>query len=82
MDTATERKIQAALTELIKGKTTIMIAHRLSTLRDADRLIVIERGKIAEEGTHAELLAKEDGVYKKLFTLQEEALKTAGILEE
>lgn len=82
MDTATERKIQAALTELIKGKTTIMIAHRLSTLRDADRLIVIERGKVAEEGTHAELLAKEGGVYQKLFTLQEEALKTAGILEE
>ena len=82
MDTATERKIQAALAELIKGKTTIMIAHRLSTLRDADRLIVIERGKIAEEGTHAELLAKEEGVYKKLYTLQEEALKSAGILEE
>ena len=82
MDTATERKIQAALAELIQGKTTIMIAHRLSTLRDADRLIVIERGKIAEEGTHAELLQKENGVYKKLFTLQEEALKTAGILEE
>lgn len=82
MDTATERKIQAALTELIKGKTTIMIAHRLSTLRDADRLIVIERGKVVEQGTHADLLAKEDGVYQKLFTLQEEALKTAGILEE
>ena len=82
MDTATERKIQAALTELIRGKTTIMIAHRLSTLRDADHLVVVERGKVAEEGTHAQLLAKEDGIYKNLFTLQEEALKTAGILEE
>ena len=82
MDTATERKIQHALSELVKGKTTIMIAHRLSTLRDADRLLVIERGKVAEEGTHAELLAKEDGIYKKLYTLQEEALKDAGILEE
>ena len=81
MDTATERKIQEALAELIKGKTTIMIAHRLSTLRDADELVVIEHGKVAERGTHQELLQKEDGVYKKLFTLQEEALKSAGISE-
>ena len=81
MDTATERKIQEALAELIKGKTTIMIAHRLSTLRDADELVVIEHGKVAERGTHQELLEKEDGVYKKLFTLQEEALKSAGISE-
>ncbi|MBE6566116.1 MAG: ATP-binding cassette domain-containing protein [Ruminococcaceae bacterium] len=81
MDTATERKIQEALGELIKGKTTIMIAHRLSTLRDADELVVIEHGKVAERGTHQELLGREDGVYKKLFTLQEEALKSAGISE-
>ncbi len=81
MDTATERKIQEALSELIKGKTTIMIAHRLSTLRDADELIVIERGRVAERGTHHELLQKQDGVYKKLYTLQEEALKSAGIRE-
>ena len=81
MDTGTERRIQEALAELIKGKTTIMIAHRLSTLRDANRLIVIEDGKVAEEGTHKELLAKEDGVYKKLYTLQLEALKNAGISE-
>ena len=81
MDTATERRIQEALAQLIKGKTTIMIAHRLSTLRDADELVVIERGKVAERGTHHELLQKEDGVYKKLFTLQEEALKSAGISE-
>jgi ATP-binding cassette subfamily B protein len=58
-----------------------MIAHRLSTLRDADKLIVIEHGKVAEEGSHSELLAKEDGVYKKLYTLQAEALKNAGITE-
>jgi ATP-binding cassette subfamily B protein len=58
-----------------------MIAHRLSTLRDADKLIVIERGKVAEEGTHKELLDKEEGVYKKLYTLQQEALKNAGITE-
>ena len=56
-----------------------MIAHRLSTLRDADELVVIEHGKVAERGTHRELLEKEDGIYKKLYTLQEEALKSAGI---
>ena len=81
MDTATERRIQEALSQLIKGKTTIMIAHRLSTLRDADELVVIEHGKVAERGTHKELLEKENGVYKRLFTLQEEALKSAGISE-
>ncbi len=81
MDTGTERRIQEALSQLIKGKTTIMIAHRLSTLRDADELVVIERGKVAERGTHKELLAREDGVYKKLFTLQDEALRNAGIRE-
>ena len=81
MDTATERRIQEALSKLIKGKTTIMIAHRLSTLRDADQLIVIERGRVVESGTHAQLLQKEDGVYKKLYGLQMEALKNAGIVE-
>ena len=81
MDTGTERRIQEALSTLIRGKTTIMIAHRLSTLRDADELVVIEHGKLAERGTHRELLEVEDGIYKKLFTLQEEALKSAGISE-
>lgn len=82
MDTKTEKLIQNALSELTKGKTTIMIAHRLSTLRDADKLIVIERGQVVETGTHAELLAIEDGVYNKLYTLQAEALRNAGITEE
>ena len=81
MDTKTEKMIQNALSELTRGKTTIMIAHRLSTLRDADNLIVIEHGKVVESGTHAELLAIEDGVYNKLYTLQAEALKNAGITE-
>jgi len=81
MDTETEKKIQNALSELTHDKTTIMIAHRLSTLRDADELIVIEDGKIAERGTHASLLAKEGGVYNKLYSLQSEALKNAGIIE-
>ena len=81
MDTQTERMIQDAITELSRGKTTIMIAHRLSTLRDADRLLVIERGRVAESGTHAQLLAIENGVYKKLYDLQLEALRSAGIAE-
>ena len=78
MDTQTERTIQSALENLVAGKTTIMIAHRLSTLRDADSLIVIENGKVAESGTHDELMAR-DGVYHKLYSLQIEALKNAGI---
>lgn len=81
MDTKTEKMIQNALSELTRGKTTIMIAHRLSTLRDADKLIVIEHGKVMESGTHRELLAIEGGIYNKLYTLQAEALKNAGITE-
>ncbi len=81
MDTETEKRIQTAITELTRDKTTIMIAHRLSTLRDADELIVIENGKVAERGTPKELLAIEGGVYNKLYTLQAEALKNAGITE-
>jgi len=81
MDTETEKMIQNAITQLTRGKTTIMIAHRLSTLRDADELIVIEHGKVAERGTHKELLEIENGVYRKLYNLQAEALKNAGITE-
>lgn len=81
MDTETEKMIQNAITTLTKDKTTIMIAHRLSTLSDADELIVIENGKISERGTHKELLAIENGVYNKLYSLQAEALKHAGITE-
>lgn len=80
MDTKTERKIQEALALITENRTTITIAHRLSTLRDADALIVIEYGKVVEEGTHESLLAKE-GTYHKLYTLQMKALKTIGIEE-
>ncbi len=78
MDTQTERQIQVALERLVKGRTTIMIAHRLSTLRDADKLIVIENGKMPEFGTHKELLLKK-GIYYKLYKMQAEALKNIGI---
>lgn len=78
MDTQTERQIQAALNAVTRGRTTIIIAHRLSTLRDADNLIVIEKGKVVESGTATELL-KQKGVYYRLYKLQAEALKTVGI---
>lgn len=80
MDTATERKIQTALEKLVVGRTTIMIAHRLSTLRDADKLIVVENGKMPEFGTHAELIAQK-GIYYKLYKLQLDAMKNIGIEE-
>ena len=78
MDTETERQIQTALERLVVGRTTIMIAHRLSTLRDADKLIVIENGKMPEFGTHLELL-NQKGIYFNLYKLQSEALKNIGI---
>lgn len=78
MDTETERKIQTALEKLVVGRTTIMIAHRLSTLRDADKLIVIENGKMPEFGTHLELINKK-GIYYKLYKLQLDAMKNIGI---
>ena len=74
MDTETEGNIQRALTKLQAGRTTISIAHRLSTLRDADSLAVISEGKVVESGTHAELIAKK-GEYFKLYSIQMEGLK-------
>jgi ATP-binding cassette subfamily B protein len=72
VDTETERKIQEALERLIAGRTVFAIAHRLSTLRRASRLLVIEDGRITESGTHLELLEKEKGTYRKLHDLQRE----------
>ena len=71
VDTETEREIQEALDNLIRGRTTIAIAHRLSTLRKADRLVVVERGRIAEIGPHDELL-QNDGAYARLHRAQAE----------
>ena len=70
VDTKTENKIQNAIDRLIEGRTTFVIAHRLSTLKNADKLIVIEDGEVVEVGTHEELLDKEDGLFKKLWEMQ------------
>ena len=75
VDTQTERMIQEALERLVSGRTVVAIAHRLSTLRNADRLIVIDEGQIAEVGTHAELLEKENGIYRNLVEMQQEMTK-------
>lgn len=73
LDVHSERLIQDALAHLSKDKTTIVIAHRLSTVTNVDRIIVLEDGKIAEEGVHSELMRKEGGLYKSLWDLSVEA---------
>jgi ATP-binding cassette, subfamily B, bacterial len=83
VDTETERMIQEALERLVDGRTVFAIAHRLSTLRNADRLVVIDDGRVAEIGTHEELLAKDDGIYRKLVNMQQEVNKMrANFIEE
>ena len=72
IDTETELWIREALERLMRGRTTIMVAHRLSTVQNADRIIVIHHGQIRESGTHQELLEK-NGIYKKLYLLQASA---------
>ncbi len=72
VDTETEQKIQEAMDRLARGRTVFAIAHRLSTLRRASRLFVIEDGELTERGTHAELVQKEDGTYRKLYQLQQQ----------
>jgi ATP-binding cassette subfamily B protein len=72
LDTATEREIQSALEEVTHNRTTLVIAHRLSTVVDADKIIVLQDGAIAEEGTHGELIAKR-GLYAEMWARQREA---------
>lgn len=77
VDGYSERLIQTATEKITKGRTSIVIAHRLTTVKKADRIIVMEQGKIVESGTHKELLKKQDGYYKNLYQVQflaEEAL--------
>lgn len=70
LDSESEYYIQDALKTLMKGKTTIVIAHRLSTIREMDRIVVIEGGKIVEQGKHEELVKAEQGIYQKLWGIQ------------
>jgi len=70
LDSESEKLVQEALVKLMKGRTTIVIAHRLSTIRDADKILVVQNGQIAETGSHALLSAKEDGIYQNLLKLQ------------
>ena len=79
VDTMTEAKIQAALELVTRGRTSLMIAHRLSTVRGADLILAVKNGRIVEQGTHAELLAKK-GYYHELYTRQYEDEATAKIL--
>jgi ATP-binding cassette subfamily B protein len=72
VDSETEKQIQEAIAALVAGRTTIAIAHRLATLRNADRLIVVEDGVIVEQGSHEDLLANEDGHFTRLVRLQTE----------
>jgi subfamily B ATP-binding cassette protein MsbA len=76
LDNESERQVQAALETLMRGRTTIVIAHRLSTIERAERIVVLERGRIVESGAHAELLAK-DAVYAKLYRMQYAAERAA-----
>ncbi|MBE6210070.1 MAG: ABC transporter ATP-binding protein [Rikenellaceae bacterium] len=69
LDTESEKLVQEALTSLLKGRTSVVIAHRLSTIHNADKIIVIDGGRIAEQGTHTELMAK-GGIYAKLIEMQ------------
>jgi subfamily B ATP-binding cassette protein MsbA len=69
LDSESERHVQAALEVLMKGRTTLVIAHRLSTIEHADRVVVLEAGRVAEQGTHAQLLAA-GGLYARLHAIQ------------
>lgn len=70
LDSETEAAIQKSFDKLTRGRTTIVIAHRLSTLRNMDRIVVLHHGQVAEVGTHIQLLRRVDGIYKHLWEMQ------------
>jgi len=72
LDTASEQQVQSALENLMQGRTSLVIAHRLSTIRNADRILVLDQGRIAESGNHETLMALPGGLYRKMYEMQEE----------
>jgi ATP-binding cassette subfamily B protein len=80
VDVETEKEIQEAVVRLIKNRTTFAIAHRLSTLRNANRLVVLDAGRIVEVGTHSELIDKK-GTFYDLVELQQQTSEIIGIRE-
>jgi ABC-type multidrug transport system fused ATPase/permease subunit len=70
LDSESERLVQEALEKLMEGRTSVVIAHRLATVRKADKIIVLESGRIVEQGTHEELISNDNGLYKTLTELQ------------
>ena len=80
LDSVSERAIQAGLVELMKGRTTIVIAHRLSTVRQVDRILVFEAGRIVEEGTHDQLVTRPHGCYRRLHDTQTGAFESEPVL--
>lgn len=71
LDASSENVVQEALKRVMQGRTTILVAHRLSTIRDADNIAVLQQGRMVEVGSHDQLVAKSDGIYKKLISLQQ-----------
>ena len=75
LDSENEQLVQKALANLMQGRTTIVIAHRLSTVANADHIIVLDKGKIVESGSHKQLMSSKSGAYKKLAALQFSGMK-------
>ena len=70
LDTNSERQVQEALNKLMEGRTSIVIAHRLSTIKDCDQIMVLDKGKIIEMGSHEELTMQPNGIYASMLNMQ------------
>ncbi len=81
LDTESEKLVQDALGKLLKGRTSLVIAHRLSTIQGADRIVVVDQGRIVETGTHQQLMARE-GLYRRLIEMQQIETPSQGVSEE